>query len=92
MPVKIFYGSLLHKTVIPHFAGFFSPAFSPFATRLFTSSTLSTDNEKSPATANLVSAMGFVAKPANFSCVKSITKICSLQTMHFPESSDGDYL
>ena len=34
-------------------------------------------------------AIGFVAKVANFSCVRSITKIVSLQTIHFPVSSEN---
>ncbi len=50
---------------------------------------LSTDKEKSPANFDFVSAMGLVAKDVNFSCVIIITKMFSLQTIHFPVSSEN---
>ncbi len=54
-----------------------------------TSSTLVTESEKRPAILVLVSAIGFSVKVLNFSCVKSMTKMLSLQTMHLPVSSEN---
>ena len=56
---------------------------------LFTSSILSTDNEKSPAKFDFVSAIGLVAKVVNFSWVIIITKMFSLQTIHFAVASEN---